>query len=78
MYYQTALHECKLLIEIKLNLFSVFNFLYKDDTIFNQSTYQHRNELEFKIIAVLFFKQVVNIANIFFLLRNVILRFHEF
>ena len=51
-YCQTSLHECKYLIEMNLNRFTIFILLYKDDLISTQSTNQHRNVLEFFYVAV--------------------------
>ena len=59
------------MIKIKLNRFSIFFFLYNYDIIFIQSTNQHWNVLEIKIIAVKnSYKQVV-FVNLFLRLRNV-------
>ena len=79
IYYQTSLHEYKCLIEMNLNRFTIFYLIVQRRPNFpsiNQLTSEcirNYNSCGKKIVLNKWLLLIY-----FFLLRNVILRFHEF
>ena len=50
--YQTSLHEYKFLIEMNLNLFTIFYLIVQRRPNFQSLTNQHLNVIEITIVAV--------------------------